>query len=308
MTNMNIEYVPWTVVVAAGMLLTVAAACTLTSTSPAAGDDGGAPSEGGTVGDGGTDAQPTLPFQPSNVTLTGHDFSAITDVDVSSDCSIDSGQSASAGFCDSPAVDWIATESDGVTKVHVFAVKSLRLDQNATLTIGGDFPAVIISFGDVSLLGQVKANAIYSQAGPGGYSQTTLFTAGSGPGGGPAGVFDGKGPPPGTGATAGISGGGATFCGLGAQGTQEGDTAGPLTVSPGPSKPTYGSADLRPLLAGSSGGTGTGTGTEMVSRPTPRATPSRPSSCWPPISSSSPPPAASRTRRAPGPRGRKSAP
>ncbi len=42
-------------------------------------------------------------------------------------------------------------------------------------------------------------------------------------------------------------------------GTQEGDTAGPLTVSPGASAAAYGTANLSPLLAGSSGGAGGGT-------------------------------------------------
>jgi hypothetical protein len=229
--------------------------CSVSIASPDTGADGG-----GGSSDAGADskakAQPTLPFKPSNISLKGHDLSAITDVEVSTDCEIDSDQTLGEGLCDGPAVEWIATESDGTTKVHVYAVKSLHVEANAKVTVNGSFGAVVVSFGDLSLLGPLTAAASGDTAGPGGFGQTTLFTAGGGPGGGPAGVEDGMGPSPGTGYTAGISGGGGSYCGLGAMGTQEGDTAGPLTVSPGAATAAYGSADLSPLLAGSSGGAG----------------------------------------------------
>jgi hypothetical protein len=206
----------------------------------------------GAIGQG----QPTFPFQPSNISLAGHDLSALVDVDVATDCEIVSDQNLGGGLCDAAALDWIATESDGVTKVHVYVVKSFQLEQNAKLKVSGPFVAAIVSFGDLSVLGPLTAAAVSGTAGPGGYGQSSGFTAGAGPGGGPAGVKDALGPPPGTGAISGISGGGGSYCGAGATGTQEGNSAGPDTVSPGAAAAPYGSADLRPLLAGSSGGTG----------------------------------------------------
>ncbi len=213
-------------------------------------DDGGA-KDGGT--DGGADGG--FAFQPSNFSLDGHDLSQLKDVDVTSDCTITSDSNVSSYLCAGEAVDWIATQSDG-SKLHVFAVKSLTLESNAKLKVTGPFAAALVTLGDLTLNGQVDAAAHGYQAGPGGYGQSASFTAGSGPGGGPAGVADGMGPPPGIGYLAGISGGGGSYCGQGGTGTQEGDTAGPLTVSPAPATAAYGTADLRPLLAGSSGGVG----------------------------------------------------
>ncbi len=145
------------VVSSLGLSLLLSACGPASSASPA--DAGPGPKDAGKGKDAAEDsgkmhdaapAQPTLPFQPSNISLKGHDLSGISDVDVSSDCEIDSDQTLDEGLCDGPAVDWIATESDGTTKLHVYAVKSLQVEQNVKVTVRGAFGAVIVSFGDLS--------------------------------------------------------------------------------------------------------------------------------------------------------------
>ncbi|MEO8876827.1 MAG: hypothetical protein ABI461_14635 [Polyangiaceae bacterium] len=229
-------------------------ACTITSTDTSDGGDSDAANP-----DGGTLVQPTLPFQPSNVTIAGHDLSQIGDANVTTDCTLDtSASNTSGGYCLGPEVEWIATQSDG-TQAHVFAVSSFTLAQTAKLTVVGGLPAIIISIHDVTLNGPVLANAKYSAAGPGGFSQTTQFTKGSGPGGGAAAVKAGGTPDTVNGAVAGISAGGGSFCGTGGQGVGEGmsdNGVGPVTTAIPAAALAYGSVDLRPLVGGSAGGVG----------------------------------------------------
>lgn len=217
------------------------------------GSDGG--SGGGSGGGGAGGGTPALGFQPSNVDLSAHDFSTLADVDVTGDCDLYGDQQPDGTICGSHTVDWLGTQSDG-SRIHVYAVKSFTLEQTAKLTMGGAFAIAIVSFGDLKINGPLVASARTSTPGPGGFAQIPSFTKGAGPGGGPAGVADAMGPPPGTGYLAGIAGGGGSACGVGGKGATEGDTAGPVTVMPLAAPAAYGTADLRPIVGGSSGGVG----------------------------------------------------
>ncbi|MEO7113848.1 MAG: hypothetical protein ABI183_25635 [Polyangiaceae bacterium] len=243
-------------VVLIGAAASMTNACTITSTDTS---DGGDIFGDGATGDGGPLVQPTLPFQPSNITIAGHDLSQIGDANITSDCSIDtSADDLSGGVCFPSDVEWIATQSDG-TQAHVFVVNSLTVAQTAKLSVSGGLPAIIVSIHDVTLMGPVLANAKFDRAGPGGFSQTTGFTKGSGPGGGAAGVKAAGTPDSENGAVAGISGGGGSFCGTGGQGVGEGlfdNGVGPVTTAIPPASPAYGASDLRPLVGGSAGGVG----------------------------------------------------
>lgn len=212
--------------------------------------DGGTLGDGGILGDGGV--QPKLSFQASNVTLTGHDLLGLGAQEIVADCDIGTDPGAGSSCFGSGVTDWISPQSDG-SSVHVFVVGSLHIEQNATVTVSGGLPLVLVSMGDFSLLGKIHASGVGGTPGPGGYyPPSSYFTKGNGPGGGPGGVANGGGPNTANG-FAGLSAGGGSFCGLGGKGAKE---AGGAVIEPAATGPVYGSADLRPLLAGSSGGVG----------------------------------------------------
>ncbi|HEX7666749.1 MAG TPA: hypothetical protein VF407_19610 [Polyangiaceae bacterium] len=228
------------------MLGVLPSACTINAADDSSNDDAGPT----TLPDGAL-VQPTFPFVPSNVSALGtHDLSQIQDEVISQDCSVDTD---SADFCsayDLPG--WIDTQPDG-TQIRVYAFKSFTLAQTAHLTVTGSMPVVILAFGDMTINGQVLANAKGAAAGPGGFKSSAEFTKGGGPGGGTAGVIGEYNP--GGSNVGGISGGGGSFCGVGGQGTKEADASG-TTPAPLASPAAYGTPSLVPLVAGSSGGEG----------------------------------------------------
>jgi hypothetical protein len=192
------------------------------------------------MSDAGSDAGPTgvLPFQPSNVSLTGIDVSKVADADITGNCTIQTDGDTDC-FPDTYATAQVV-QSDG-TKVDVIVVKSLRLEAAANLNVSGGIPLVLISLGDMTLLGTFDAGANTDTGNAGGFTQETSNAKGGGPGGGPGAVDS----------SPGYAAGGGSFCGLGGiGGTEPGATGTPAATA------AYGTPDLRPLMAGSSGGMG----------------------------------------------------
>ena len=132
--KLALSSVSFSAVVLLGAVASMTGACTITSTDNS---DGGVFDNDAGNADGASLAQPTLPFQPSNVTIVGHDLSQIGDANITSDCTLDtSATDLSGGECLGPDVEWIATQTDG-TQAHVFAVSSLTVAQTAKLTVSG---------------------------------------------------------------------------------------------------------------------------------------------------------------------------
>ncbi|MEO6576154.1 MAG: hypothetical protein ABIP89_20030 [Polyangiaceae bacterium] len=190
--------------------------------------------------------QPTLGFQPSNVSLMGIDLSDVGDQDVNTDCAIQTGNDPNQDTCfDEHVARANVTQSDG-SKVTLIVVKSMNVEPNAHITVGGPIPLVIVSLSDLKILGTLDAHAARDVATCGGFAQTSGADGkGSGPGGGAAGSGVGE-------TTPGVGGGGASYCGLGGKGAAEMDSA----ALPGSPTAAYGAVDLRPLVGGSSGGDG----------------------------------------------------
>jgi hypothetical protein len=218
------------------------------TTATDAGGDGPVKVPPEDVGPGGSDAPSpgTLPFQPSNI---GADAVAALaamaqaeDVE-SADCQIQTiAKNLGAGCLMSPITTTTEPSGAGQTQtVALIVVQSLKIGPNGTIMVEGDLPLVIVSLGDVTLDSNAAILANSSSSldylGPGAAAaQGDSSSKGLGPGGGPAGSL-----------TTYIGAGGGSFCGLGGAGG--GTTA---------ESPAYGSADVRPLQGGSSGGSGTG--------------------------------------------------
>jgi hypothetical protein len=196
----------------------------------------------------GQDAPPSgsLPFQPSNLSadsVTAMAAMAVAEDVETADCQIQTiAANLGAGCLMSPITTTTEAFGAGQTQtVALIVVQSLKLGSNGVLMVQGDLPLVIVSLGDVTLDSNAAILANSASAldylGPGGAAeQGNENTKGLGPGGGPAGNT-----------MTYIGAGGGSFCGLGGAG-------GGATAQ----SPAYGSADLRPLQGGSSGGSGTG--------------------------------------------------
>jgi hypothetical protein len=241
-------------------------ACSVTSTTingnpdagPAATDGGGdaavlptgpdAAAEAGPEGGSDSAAAPDaarspLPFAAANITWPAVDLSMVQDETVSTTCQIHTEMGGAQDCFSDKAVDFVVTQSD-LSKLHVFVVKSLRVEAAGVITFNNaGLPVAIVTLGDMTVLGAIDA----SNGTAGGRAMPSSAQAGAGPGGGAAGTD--------TGGTAGTGAGGASYCGQGGQGGQD-MSAG---VSPGARAAAYGSALLVPLLPGSSGG-GAGNG------------------------------------------------
>ena len=159
-----------------------------------------------------------LPFQPSNVVLSQVDTTKVGDQDITSSCEIKTGDGSNDCFTDGNVGIGSVTQSDG-TKVMVLAVKSLRVESAAHVTVSGGLPLVLIAIGDMTILGTVDAHGAGDVGNAGGYTQETANTKGSGPGGGAAatGVAE---------STPGLGAGGASYCGIGGLGGTESGALG----------------------------------------------------------------------------------
>ena len=224
-------------------------ACTVTSTPAATADGGVGATDSGSVGDGSAADAGPYAFAPSNISLAGIDLTAITDVDLSTDCAVDTDVGPTAGgTCLTNAAETTLTQSDG-SKVHVFVVKSLKVEPAAHLSINGPaagLPLVIVALGDMTILGTFDAHAAGDTAYGGGFQSTQDSQKGAGPGGGPAATGTG-------GSTLGAGGGGGSYCGKGGQGALEATATPPASAATAP----YGTPEIVPLIGGSSGGAGT---------------------------------------------------
>jgi hypothetical protein len=213
----------------------LAAACTVTSESTPCptGSDAGMP----VATDGGTTDASTpslLGFVPTNlasVDLTG----PLADI-VMQDCGeqIRAGETGRLSCIDPNDPDkpyrfTTLTQADG-TKLKVFVVKSLRVPAGVTSQIvAGDDPVAIIALDSIEIEGAVSVGTTATSGG---------FKA-------PEGAQNGNGPGGGRVATTGAGDGGGGYCGKGGDGPGAGGGKGGLA---------YGNAELKPLLAGSSGG------------------------------------------------------
>jgi hypothetical protein len=186
--------------------------------------------------DGGRDeppprvVPPPLPFTPANITWTAAvDTRDVRDEDVSTTCVLRTENDGAQSCFSSHAVQFVTKMAD-MSMLHVIVVKSLRVESAGHMTFdNGGIPLAIVSLGDMTISGTINASNTQPSGGPG-----------RGPGG------------TGTPGKPGTAAGGGSYCGRGGQGGQD-EAAG---VQPGPPTATYGSADLSPLLPGSSGGTG----------------------------------------------------
>ena len=159
--------------------VTFAGACTVTSTTLTP-DGGNTSADGGDAGvgpDGAMDGPMVgaFAFVPSNLSLSGIDLSTVADVDLSTNCELDTDTGPTAGgSCLRGAVETIMTQSDG-SKVHVFIVKSLKIEPAAHLSVNrpvAGLPLAIIALGDITVLGTIDAHAIGDQAFGGGFQST----------------------------------------------------------------------------------------------------------------------------------------
>ena len=219
-------------------------ACTVNN-APATPDGG--PVTPGT--DGGTDAPGStgpLGFAPSNVSLSGIDLTMAGDSDIATPCDLSTEPGPTPGAtCLTNAVEAIVTQSDG-SKVHMFVVKSLKVEPTGHLTVDRPgLPLVIVSLGDMTILGSIDVHAEGDRGVGGGATATQNGQKGVGPGGGPPATGVGA-------ATKGAGAGGGSYCGKGGRGAVEAmapTQAGEPTAS-------YGTPEIVPLVGGSTGGSG----------------------------------------------------
>jgi hypothetical protein len=224
-------------------------ACTVNNVAAPATVDAGPGTSGA---DGGTDAPPgsasPLGFVPSNISLSGIDLSMAGDSDIATLCELSTEPEPTPGAtCLTNAVEAIVTQSDG-SKVHLYVVKSLKVEPGGRLTVNrpaGGLPLVIVSLGDMTILGSIDVHAEGDQAFGGGFQSTQNGQKGAGPGGGPA--ASGVG-----GTTKGAGAGGGSYCGKGGPGAVEAMS----TTQAGAATASYGTPEIIPLVGGSSGGAG----------------------------------------------------
>ena len=194
------------------------------------------------------DGGPKFAFTPSNISLAGIDVSTVVDEDLATDCDLETGTGPTAGgTCLKNPVETIVTQSDG-SKIHLLIVKSLKIEPTAHLSVNrpaGGLPLAIVALGDMTVLGTIDVRALGDKSYGGGFQSTQNSQKGAGPGGGPAATGA-------AGTTMGAGAGGGSYCGKGGQGALEANA----TAAAGAATPPYGTAEIIPLVGGSSGGSG----------------------------------------------------
>jgi hypothetical protein len=202
----------------------------------ASGPDGGMSPDGASP-----DAAGALGFKPSNVDLTGLDLSKVKDITITSTNNFVNGETGTFGFVAADQFVFKAITLSNSNRLGLFVVKSLRVEANSTFSIMGVLPIVIVALDTITIAGSYDARPGLG----GGAVLTTPNSKGAGPGGGPGGTA--------TGAMI-YAGSGASFCGVGGAGALQGGG------TPNSKGTGYGTPDLVPLLAGSSGGSATSAG------------------------------------------------
>jgi len=193
---------------------------------------------------------PSFTFQPSNLPATFNVTAAADMLFGSGGCGprVELGTEAGNIRCfDSGGVEYAAPfqatitndiiQSDS-TPLMVFAGKNITINAGTEVLLRGNRPAVLVSFGDITIAGRITAQDPFDkhQGQGGGFSgpASTGHASGLGPGGGGANDTSGAG--------------GGSYCGVGGKG---GDVGVYIGSSGGVA---YGTADLIPLRGGSSGG------------------------------------------------------
>ncbi|HEY0706811.1 MAG TPA: hypothetical protein VGG33_08445 [Polyangia bacterium] len=185
-------------------------------------------------------SNPTIGFKPSNVDLTALAAMAVEDIVLTNHCEIDTDTGKFQCGNSQPVTRKFAfaqAPQTGAGRVGVFYARSLRIEPGAELEVRGKLPLVFATPGPIAVQGAVSGRAIGKEAWAGGFAAADTNGTGLGGGGAGAGAYQG--------------GGGGGFCGAGGPGAGAAAAAG--------GKPA-GTADLIPLLAGSSGGGNGGPG------------------------------------------------
>jgi hypothetical protein len=134
-----------------------------------------------------------------------------------------------------------AVKQSDNSEVTVFVGRNVRVDANNELQIQGGKPLILVALGTMTIGGRITAiNAITKYGGEGGGASEPSGSRvmGLGGGGGNPSAADAAGA------------GGASFCGIGGKG---GDDTSPA-ITGGAGGTAYGTPELVPLKAGSSGG------------------------------------------------------
>jgi hypothetical protein len=201
------------------VLALMISACT--SSMPAGGDD--------------DDATSLLGFTPSNFDVTSLDVSNLGDLVFADESTwqTDLGGLLGAGQYNYQVIP----QANGLS-LGVFTVNSVELSPNARIHVRGVNALVIVALDSITIDGELDANSQVQGAwtGPGGSAASDSDAKGIGAGGGGAG-------------TPSAAGGGGGFCGVGGSG-------GSSDTAPSSAGPSYGTASLSPLVAGSQGGSG----------------------------------------------------
>ncbi len=184
---------------------------------------------------GGTDAAKTsvLGFTPSNVDVSTLDFSDVGDLVVSSDKTWETDLGGTLGSDNAGKYHYEEIAQSNGLKLGVFTVKSLTIQSGVTVGVAGADALVIVALDKLDIEGKLHGNSQFGPArlGPGAMEDGSKpDVVGLGPGGGGAGTGD-------------SSGGGAGFCGTGGAGAA-------LVGAPAAGGPSYGTAELSPLVAG----------------------------------------------------------
>jgi hypothetical protein len=172
----------------------------------------------------------------SNLPASALNFDGVGDLELTgSGCTIDTDKGTIGCGVDKTVFHYSAVDqASGGDRVGVFIANSVRIGASAAVRVEGSLPLVLVAKNKLEIFGELSASALRNAAVAGG-SVTVSTGKGGGPGGGGAQLSYN-------------AGGGGSFCGKG--GTGNAVVAGMSGVG----GPTYGTSELVPLLAGSSGG------------------------------------------------------
>lgn len=219
-------------------VVALSAGCRASDETP--GPSGTLGAEAGT--DAGTGAETStggpLGFAPSNIALSGIDLSTVGDLIVEAPgCGLNT--TFRENYCRYPhgAAFEIVTQPGGPS-LGVYVARKVIVRPGAVLEALGTNGFALVALETIQIEGGIKATPFTSGVSPGGFVPDLANWTGTGPGGGAAG-------------TNLVAAGGASYCGKGGRGgIRQGGVPAAFSA------PTYGNAELVPLLGGSAGGAG----------------------------------------------------
>ncbi|MET0285584.1 MAG: hypothetical protein ABW352_13975 [Polyangiales bacterium] len=226
----------------------------------ASSDAGVAPADSGTdaSSDASVDSGTPLTqftFKPSNLTLAQLPAPPGEGLRIFAPCELDTDNgnlSCSGGSGRSGDFEFATVDAEGGVRVAILRARSLTVEMAGELLARGALPLIVVTNEELNVLGRVSAASAARSAYAGGFPSPSTTGNGSGPGAGLLGTVGQFKPS-----------GGGSYCGLGGKGAL---TAG-LTGAQASGGPSYGNAQIVPLLGGSSGGGGaseTGAGGGVV--------------------------------------------